>query len=113
MSKKSFNPESQLFNKYKRDARRRDINFGISESYFAKLTVRPCYYCDSEPKTVFRDKRRKGSYIYNGIDRRNNERGYLPRNCVTCCKRCNFAKARLTEREFLSMIEEIYSNHFS
>lgn len=109
----SYNPKSQLFNKYKRDARRRDIEFKLSLAHFSRLTRFLCYYCDSPPKTVFRDKRRKGFYLYNGIDRLNNDKGYVARNCVSCCKRCNYAKNKLTKEEFLSMIEEIYNKHLS
>lgn len=107
-----YNPKSQLFNKYKRDARRREIEFELSLAFFSRLTCQSCYYCDSEPKTVFRDKRRKGSYLYNGVDRKNNKKGYVNGNCVSCCKRCNYAKNQLTKEEFLGMVEEIYKKHF-
>ena len=113
--KMSRNSRIQLFNKYKRDSVRRDIEFGISLPYFSGVISRSCHYCDCPPSSVFKNGKKSRSYelLYNGIDRIDNERGYLKRNCVSCCKRCNFAKSKLTKEEFLDMVKEIYNKHFT
>ena len=105
--------QSQLFSKYKRDANRRDIDFNVSLKYFCGKIAQNCYYCDSEPASIFKNGKKSRSYelVYNGIDRIDNKKGYLPRNCVAACKRCNYAKAKLTKQEFLDMVKEVYRTH--
>jgi hypothetical protein len=41
---------------------------------------------------------------YNGIDRVDNEKGYLVENCVPCCFTCNSLKKSVTK----SIIEKAY-----
>ena len=106
------NAKNQLFNKYKRDSIRRDIDFNLTKPQFFRITQKNCYYCNRSPKAVFKRKDRNSFYTYNGIDRLNNNIGYTLKNSVPCCKRCNFAKCRLTEQEFLDMVGEVYWNHF-
>lgn len=40
-------------------------------------------------------------YIYSGIDRVDNNKGYEDNNVVACCWKCNNAKAQQTKDEFL------------
>jgi hypothetical protein len=49
-------------------------------------------------------------YIYNGIDRVNNNFGYLIDNCVTCCTNCNVAKMARTQEEFNSWNQRVYEH---
>ena len=107
-----INAKNQLFNKYRRDSIRREIEFKLTKAQFFKLTRQNCYYCNCPPKAVFRRKNSHSFYTYNGIDRQDNEIGYTVKNSVPCCKRCNFAKCRLTELEFLAMVAEVHENHF-
>jgi len=48
---------------------------------------------------------------YNGIDRINNERGYLKENCVAACFKCNKMKSDYTQEEFLDHIKKIYNHN--
>ena len=43
----------------------------------------------------------------NGIDRVNNNIGYILNNCVACCKYCNIAKGVRTITEFLEHVQSI------
>jgi 5-methylcytosine-specific restriction endonuclease McrA len=52
-------------------------------------------------------------YIYNGIDRIDNERGYLPDNAVPCCKRCNQAKADMAIDEFKGWLSDIMKHFYT
>ena len=87
-----------LFSDYKRNAKTRHFEFSISENDFKSLTQQACFYCGNAPTYVKHAKR--GNYIYNGVDRRNNDIGYTMENCVPCCKKCNYAKHTLTTEEF-------------
>jgi len=72
----------------------------------AKLTTSPCFYCGTPPSQRKRSPGQVGehaTYVYNGVDRVDNEVGYVAENCVPCCWRCNKAKGSMTQREFLDM----------
>ena len=54
-----------------------------------------------------------GDYVYNGIDRIDNNKGYTIDNIVPCCAKCNYAKGKLTLQEFKELIEGIYNHRFN
>ncbi len=68
----------------------------ITIDKFREIISEECYYCGENNKP-------------RGIDRVNNEIGYLKTNSVSCCKLCNFMKKALTKEEFLTHIEKIYN----
>jgi hypothetical protein len=97
---------NRLMDEYRRGAKQRGYTFNLDRNLFKKLTKQNCYYCNSEPKTII--KHRKAiPYIYNGIDRLNNEIGYEEFNVVPCCKFCNQAKHRMTPEFFNKWINSI------
>jgi hypothetical protein len=94
---------------YKNSAKSRNIVFDINKELFKKITSSNCYYCGNEPflehkRAVFKN----GYYKFNGIDRINNNLGYVPSNIVPCCKNCNKAKQTMSEKLFLEYAEKIY-----
>ncbi len=93
---------------YKRSARRRNIEFTLSEKEFKKLIKDNCYFCGQSPINLMRSK--GGNMLYNGIDRIDNSKGYIIDNCVTCCKVCNLAKGTTDIESFKSWIVRVY-NH--
>lgn len=105
----SFN---MLFSDYKRNARKRDIVFDLSKEDFSRLTKEKCFYCGEFPISVRRPNATAGSYVYSGIDRKNNGEGYVIGNCVPCCKICNFSKHNLAEEDFLNHVRKIYEYQF-
>lgn len=99
-----------LYGKYKHGAKNRNLEFLLSKEYFKDLTSSNCYYCGKSPEQINHQTGRfNGYYLYNGIDRLNNNIGYIEGNCVPCCKECNFAKRKMTEEEFFINIERIYN----
>ena len=99
-----------LFYRYKIEAEKRDLEFSLTRKQFRKLTQRNCFYCGIKPyKTTCRPGA-NGEFIYNGIDRVNNIKGYIVDNCVTCCSMCNNMKHAYTQQNFLAKIALIY-NH--
>jgi len=101
-----------LLYSYKNGAKHRGLKFSISKNKFKELTKGNCYYCGNPPSTVFFRKSMNGSYIYNGVDRIDNNIGYVYGNVVSCCERCNMSKLKKTEEEFLKMVKEIYLHRF-
>lgn len=104
--------EKELYNVYKQNAKKRQFVFEISKIQFVSFLYDNCYYCDATPTNFIKKKRVTGTEIhyFNGVDRVNNEIGYVLDNCVTCCKICNIAKNNLTMPQFLSWLEQINSN---
>lgn len=99
-------PRNHVFAGYRTDARRRQIEWALSDQEFDVLTASPCRYCGGEPaaRTVEFDV----VFIWNGIDRIDNSKGYISGNVASCCKTCNLMKRGLTVQEFKDHIKKIY-----
>ena len=97
-----------VYYSYKRHAEERALIFDISLDEFKIITQLPCHYCGAVG-TPFAEKREmKGSYVGNGIDRKDNLIGYVVSNCLPCCEWCNGMKSSKTYDEFISHISNIY-----
>jgi len=92
---------------YKIDAKKRGHNFELTEEQFFKTTQKDCYYCGTKPNNISKYHNCNGSYIYNGLDRIDNNKGYLIDNVIPCCKFCNTAKSNLTLQEFKDWIKKV------
>ena len=99
-----------LYSSYKRQATYRGHSFQLNKFDFGLLTRQHCHYCGTKPSNIKKSRSNSlaGPYIYNGIDRVNNRRGYSLHNCVPCCALCNRMKRNLTTRQFLNHIESIF-----
>lgn len=106
---KGLAARNALLSSYKASASKRGINWNLDKHKFDLLIKCNCFYCGDEPLNVFRS--RNGICTYNGIDRVDNTEGYTDSNVVTCCRKCNIAKNTMTQVEFLSLVEKIYSRH--
>lgn len=90
------------------NAKKRGYRWELTDKDVAHLTKQPCCYCGIEPSRVFSRKNLNGTYIYNGIDRIDNTKGYIIDNVVPCCKTCNYAKQSMTVEKFYVWIERVY-----
>jgi hypothetical protein len=108
---KSVAAFNKLFYMYKYAAKRRGLEFNLSENEFRKITKQHCHYCGATPSAVFKTQSDlSGTYTYNGIDRKDSSIGYTLENCVPCCSLCNTAKMDLGYDDFILLISKIY-NH--
>lgn len=105
--KSSFNA---LFQRYKKDAKRKKRGFSLTKEQFIEITSENCFYCGVEPFQVHTTQCNTGGHVYNGIDRVDSSKGYAESNCVPCCKQCNWMKLDTSQADFLSQIEKIYKN---
>jgi hypothetical protein len=94
-----------LYNQYKKLALKRNYVFELTIDEFRNLTLQNCTYCDLIPKQIISNY--AIPYIYNGIDRVDNNRGYTINNCVPCCKFCNQAKSNRTLQDFLESCQRV------
>ena len=95
-----------LYNSYKRGAEYRGYGFTLSKEDFMALTKQNCFYCKSVPVYVYRISH-SSFYLYNGIDRLNNNKGYEKGNIVACCGVCNRMKGTMGYGEFRVQIGKI------
>jgi hypothetical protein len=90
----------------KRDEEKKRVS-DLTFDCFLEITKSNCHYCGEPPRQKLRLKYAKGEYIYNGIDRLNNDLGYTKSNSVACCKICNHMKSNRSEQDFLSHISRV------
>ena len=101
---------NKLYRIYQRTSENKNMLFDISKEEAKNLFLDNCFYCGALPKQTIRTRKDLSPFIYNGIDRLNNDLGYLRSNVVTCCKRCNIAKNNMKLEDFLDLISNIYNN---
>lgn len=99
---------NKLFNSRKGSAKFRGYDFLLSKDDAKKLFVGECHYCGSVPARTSESFDEK--FIFNGIDRVDNTKGYILGNVVSCCYTCNLMKNTFTVEEFLLHIKRIASH---
>lgn len=97
-----------LIRQYKAGARARHLEWKLLNGVFLKLTEMPCHYCGQPPSNKI--KRFQDDFTYSGIDRKDNDSGYIDDNVVPCCKVCNKMKGTLTHEQFLTHTYKIQQN---
>ena len=95
----------------KAGALKRGIEWNLSEETFLKLNQMPCAYCGDLLTNTDSGVRRHGGYTYNGVDRVNNDKGYIEGNVVSSCYVCNLFKGTLTVDQFKQWIKDIWKHH--
>jgi hypothetical protein len=94
---------------YLHGAKKRKLQFNLTDSEIDALIMSNCSYCGFEPNQCYTLKDRNNyQFYYNGIDRIDSSVGYEPNNVVPCCKTCNFAKGTMSSGEFYLWIERVY-----
>ena len=99
----------QTYSNYKSLAKKKNREFTLSFEQFDALTKAECFYCGVHDAIV--RIKRNSSYAGNGVDRRDNSRGYTNENAVSCCRTCNHMKFNMTVEEFVSACRSVV-NHF-
>lgn len=82
---------------YKRSAKKRGIEWLLSDDEFESFWGKACEYCGDEIDTI-------------GIDRVDNNLCYEIDNCKSCCSVCNVMKSTLSENDFINKIKQIINN---
>ena len=76
---------NDLYSSYRGRARKKGFEFTLTKLEFFLLTSAPCYYCGKKPEQSKAPNKYAAEYIYNGIDRLDNAKGYIDGNVVPCC----------------------------
>lgn len=104
----------QFYSSYITGAKNRNLSFNLTFEEAKSLFDSKCFYCGCLPYQKWTGTKRKyaetDGFVYNGIDRLNNNIGYEKSNCVSCCGKCNFAKGSLSYNDWIQLIKSIYEN---
>lgn len=113
---------NDLYGRYRyRATRVLNVPFELQKTEFKAIIEKPCLYCgalpEKEMKTrgVRRGKRKQynGSFLFNGLDRVDNDLGYTSGNVVSCCEICNKAKRDLSDKDFKLWIQRLVNHQSS
>ncbi len=102
--------ENRMYHSYKGNAKYKNIIFNLTKQEVLIFFQQNCFYCGTPPNKTITKKNFYGSFTYNGIDRLNNDKGYIKENCVTCCSFCNYTKNATDFKEFLTWIRKVHNN---
>ena len=86
---------------FNRIAKERLLSFELSIEQFEYVTKQNCYICGKENTEIHK----------NGIDRLDNDIGYILENCRPCCTECNFMKGIYSYDVFIEKLKLIYNKH--
>jgi len=100
----------QLFTQYKLRANKIGRIFNLSIEQFQTVTSSNCHYCGREPYQIKNSGNKNqistwGIYQYNGIDRKDNSKGYIIENCLPCCGICNQMKGSMLYKDFVDWLD--------
>jgi hypothetical protein len=82
------------FYTYKKNAKERGIDFGLTFEEFSYFHQKKCFFCGCNIDNV-------------GLDRMDNNKGYFIDNVVPCCITCNRMKSTSTFDDFKKHIKKI------
>lgn len=100
---------------YIKSAKKRNLVWDISNDLAKQLFKTKCYYCgeiDLVKGKRVRDSENQDEFEYveiNGIDRKDNTKGYINDNVCACCTMCNFIKGSIHIDTYLQRIKHILS----
>ena len=84
---------------YKTRASKKNLDFNLSHDEFDILKLHPCYLCGKP----------SNSQHLNGIDRIDNNKGYIVDNVQPCCFGCNHIKRNYVLDDMFNKFMDIYS----
>jgi len=80
---------------YKYQAKRRKLEWSLEDDQAVALLRSPCFFCGHLRQP------------FNGIDRLDNDRGYVEDNVVSCCSTCNHAKCKMSVSDFQAWLDRL------
>ena len=98
--------KNSLIREYKISADCRKLDYSLSDDLIFSTVKKPCHYCGTTP---IKPHREDSSFLYNGLDRFDNNLGYVESNIVPCCFICNKMKGVLTKEDFMDHLNIIFT----
>lgn len=85
------------YSAYRYRAKRNSLEFTIPQSVFVLLLDQECYYCKTDKAEM-------------GVDRIDNNEGYISGNCISSCWNCNRAKSDMPSTDFIEYLKRFNPN---
>lgn len=101
-------PFISVFRKVQQSALKRNIQCALTLQDIKELVLKDCHYCGALPSNTDKRLLRIHNFYFNGIDRVDNNQGYIMNNCVPCCSFCNTIKSTKTQQAFFEHIRLLY-----
>lgn len=101
---------NRVISNYKSNALSKGLEMSLSGKQMIELFSNNCHYCGISPSTLSHPNKCNGPFLYNGIDRLNNDKAYTIDNVVTCCSECNYKKSSQSYIDFVNWINKVYIN---
>jgi len=101
---------NEVFSVYRKSAIKRGFIFQLNREEFLNIITRECIYCGDKLTNTHVKPFNNGNFSYTGIDRYDNNRGYVKDNCVPCCEKCNRMKTNMSIEDFKNQIMKIINN---
>lgn len=98
---------NELLGRYKKQASSRGHSFELTIKEFRDLTESLCFYCGSPPSNKITNNGVDNYYVYTGVDRKDNTKGYTIDNVLPCCTVCNRAKNNMPYNSFTAWIDNL------
>ena len=89
---------SASYTEYKNRASKKNLDFALSQDEYLRLITQDCYLCGKN----------SNSQHLNGIDRIDNNKGYMMDNVKSCCANCNYMKKNYILEDVFNKCMEIY-----
>ena len=119
--------EDEYYMRIKTCAKRRGYSIELTQKELVEIGRKECSYCGkfgTYKRTAedYKNSCYAKGHIFdleyynskiielNGIDRVDNNKGYISGNCVSCCTDCNTAKMARTQEEFLTWAKRVVSH---
>ena len=105
-----FSNRNSVLHSYARHCKEYNREWLLTNEEAYEIFQSNCYYCGTKPSQIRKTRKLALPYIYNGIDRIDNNLGYTKENCVPCCKYCNYAKRDRTIKDFFDWAKKLGEN---
>jgi len=96
------NHKSVSYNDYKNRANKKNLTFELTLDEFNSYIHNDCYICGK--------KFEEGIHT-NGIDRIDNNEGYILSNIASCCSECNYMKKHFSFNTMMEKFSKTFDNH--
>lgn len=98
--------KNSLIQEYNNSATQRGLVYNLNETFLSSSVKMDCHYCGKPPS---KPHRKCETFLYNGLDRVDNNIGYTESNVVPCCYICNKMKGELPVEDFLEHLNKIFT----
>jgi hypothetical protein len=113
--KMSYLRSIYTYQKCDANPRHRNIEWQLTFEDWILIVQKDCEICGSKPvmKEGKLHKKTGEQVPINGVDRIDNDKGYILNNVRCSCSKCNYMKHNMPDEYFLEHVKKIWSFNFA